>query len=372
MRSCTPPATLEDDRRDHRAIVSVVFSFWNEEEVLEELLRRVRAVFDLLIVAGEIGGYELIFVNDASTDRSEQILRRAMQNRDDIRLINMSRNFGVSPCVLAGMLYARGDAVIYMDADLQDPPELIPQLVQVWKTRPDVDVVHTVRRSRAGESRLKLAVTRLGYWILRAVSTIDLPLEAGDFKLLSRRAVNLVTQFHEKRPFLRGLVCWIGFPQEKVYYHRQPRHSGKTKFRVLGLKVIRNFIDSAVISFSDVPLKLATALGLAFSTAAFVYMLWILTGWLGGREVAGWSATLVAVLFLGGVQLMSVGVLGTYVASIFLEVKGRPNFIIRECAGFESAASVERNSFPLVDRIAHEMNRASQTNGMNSVLRETQ
>lgn len=354
-----PPDTLADDRRDHRAIVSVVFSFWNEEEVLEELLRRVRAVFDQLIIGGEIGGYELIFVNDASTDRSEAILQREMQAHDDIRLINMSRNFGVSPCVLAGMLHAQGDAVIYMDADLQDPPELIPQLVRLWQSRPDVDVVHTVRRSRAGESRLKLAITRLGYWILRAVSTIDLPLEAGDFKLLSRRAVNLVTQFREKRPFLRGLVCWIGLAQEKVYYHRQPRFSGKTKFRVLGLKVIRNFIDSAVVSFSDVPLKLATALGLAFSTAAFVYMLWILAGWLGGREVAGWSATLVAVLFLGGVQLVSVGILGTYVASIFLETKGRPNFIVRDCAGFESTAVIERNSF---------RSRGFADDGMNSVL----
>ncbi|HEX5445819.1 MAG TPA: glycosyltransferase family 2 protein, partial [Pirellulales bacterium] len=270
-----------------------------------------------------------------STDRSEAILRRELP-RGDTRLINMSRNFGVSPCVLAGMLHAQGDAVVYLDADLQDPPELLPQLVKVWKSQPDVDVVHTVRRSRAGETRLKLAITRLGYRILRMVSTIDLPLEAGDFKLLSRRAVNLVTQFQEKRPFLRGLVCWIGFKQERVFYDRQPRHSGKTKFRVLGLKVIRNFIDSAVVSFSDVPLKLATALGLTFSAAAFVYLLWMLLAWLGGREVAGWSATLVAVLFLGGVQLVSVGVLGTYIASIFLETKGRPNFIIRECAGFDS------------------------------------
>ncbi|HET6881159.1 MAG TPA: glycosyltransferase, partial [Pirellulales bacterium] len=251
--------------------------------------------------------------------------------------------FGVSPCVLAGMLHARGDAVIYMDADLQDPPEVIPDLVRAWQANRDIDVVHTVRRSRAGETRLKLALTRLGYWLLRTVSTIDLPLEAGDFKLLSRRAVNLVTQFHEKRPFLRGLVCWIGLGQAKVYYDRQPRWSGKTKFHVLGLKVIRNFIDSAIVSFSDVPLKLATMFGLLFSTVAVGYLAFTLVTWWRGSVVPDGSVTLIAVLFVGGVQLLSVGILGTYIASIFLESKGRPNFIIRDMRGFGGAID-ERSS----------------------------
>ncbi len=332
------PAVEMRDCRDSSAIVSVVLSFWNEEDVLPELIRRLRAVFAGLLESGEIGGYELIFVNDASTDRSEMILLDAAR-QGDVKLINMSRNFGVSPCVLAGMLYAQGDAVVYMDADLQDPPELIPELVRVWKSQREVDVVHTVRESRAGETRIKLAVTRLGYAILRAVSTIDLPLEAGDFKLLSRCAVNLVVQFREKRPFLRGLVCWIGFQQRIVRYRREPRFAGKTKFRVLGLKVIRNFIDSAVISFSDVPLKASTALGLLFSSIALLYTAWILSGWFRGVETPAWSATLAAVLFLGGVQLLSIGILGTYVASIFLESKGRPNFIVRDTQGFDPPQS---------------------------------
>lgn len=333
----TPPSLPEvQPTRGSSAVVSVVLSFWNEEDVLPELIRRLRAAFAGLLQAGEIGAYELIFVNDASTDRSEWILREAAREQDDVKVINMSRNFGVSPCVLAGMLHARGDAVIYMDADLQDPPELIPELVRVWKSEPEVDVVHTVRKSRAGETRLKLAITRLGYAILRTVSTIDLPLEAGDFKLLSRRAVDLVVQFREKRPFLRGLVCWIGFEQRIVRYHREPRFAGKTKFRVLGLKVIRNFIDSAVVSFSDVPLKASTAMGACFSALSLLYMAWILIGWLSGAETPGWSATLAAVLFLGGVQLLSIGILGTYVASIFLEAKGRPNFIVRDTQGFDA------------------------------------
>lgn len=322
--------------RDSSAVISVVFSFFNEEDVLPELLRRTRAVFDTLVEDGQIGGYELIFVNDASTDRSEEILRGEAQRCSDIRLINMSRNFGVSPCVLAGMLHARGDAVIYMDADLQDPPEVIPEMIRAWQGGTNVDVVHTVRRSRAGETRIKLAITRLGYWLLRMVSSIDLPLEAGDFKLLSRRAVNLVTQFREKRPFLRGLVCWIGLGQTKVYYRREPRWSGKTKFWVLGPKVIRNFIDSAVISFSDVPLKISTALGLFFSLGAFVYLGLAIARWWRGGDVPETAAILAVMLFLGGVQLISVGILGTYIASIFLESKGRPNFIIRDMQGFST------------------------------------
>ena len=344
VKHCEGPAAESAGDRGPTATISVVLSFWNEEDVLPELIRRLRAAFASLLEAEEIGGYELIFVNDASTDRSEWILREAARGQDGVKVINMSRNFGVSPCVIAGMLHARGDAVVYMDADLQDPPELIPELVRVWKSEPEVDVVHTVRRSRAGETRLKLAITRLGYAILRTVSTIDLPLEAGDFKLLSRRAVDLVAQFREKRPFLRGLVCWIGFEQRIVHYHREPRFAGKTKFRVLGLKVIRNFIDSAVVSFSDVPLKASTALGMLFSGASLLYMLWILFGWLSGTEAPGWSATLAAVLFLGGVQLLSIGILGTYVASIFLEAKGRPNFIVRDTVGFDrpSVASSRR------------------------------
>ena len=325
------------DVRDSSAVISVVFSFFNEEDVLPELLRRTRAVFEALIDDGQIGGYELLFVNDASTDRSEEILRREAHQRSDIRLINMSRNFGVSPCVLAGMLHAQGDAVIYMDADLQDPPEIIPELICAWQGQPNVDVVHTVRRSRSGETRVKLAVTRLGYRLLRMVSSIDLPLEAGDFKLLSRRAVNLVTQFREKRPFLRGLVCWIGLGQTKVYYHREPRWSGKTKFCVLGPKVIRNFIDSAIVSFSDVPLKLSTALGLLFSFGAFAYLGLVMARWWRGGNVPETAAILAVMLFLGGVQLISVGILGTYIASIFLESKGRPNFIIRDMQGFSAA-----------------------------------
>jgi dolichol-phosphate mannosyltransferase len=316
--------------------ISVVFSFWNEEDVLPELLRRTRAVFDILRASGEIGGYELIFVNDASTDRSEAILRAAADERGDVRLVNMSRNFGVSPCVLAGMQHASGDAVIYLDADLQDPPELIPELIRKWQADPEIDVVHTVRHRRLGESRIKRVLTRIGYATLRAVSSIDLPIEAGDFKLLSRRAVDQVVQYREKRPFMRGLVCSIGFKQDRVYYERQPRAFGETKFPVLGLKVIRNFLDSAVISFSDVPLKLAGIAGLACTILGAVWIAALLVGWSLGHVAPGWSAALAGVVFMGGLQLISVGILGSYISGIYLETKGRPNFIVRDTYGWGS------------------------------------
>lgn len=318
-----------------RPSISVVLSFWNEAEVIPELVARLRAVFDKLHVAGEISAYELVFVNDASTDRSEPLLKELALERGDIRILSMARNFGVSPCVLAGMIYASGDVVVYMDADLQDPPEVIPEMLAAWKADPEVEVVHTVRRSRSGETRVKLFITAVGYRILRAVSTIDLPLEAGDFKLLSRRAVDELVKFSEKRPFLRGLVCWIGYKQATVHYHREARAAGETKFPVLGLKVIRNFIDSAVVAFSDVPLKLSTAMGLGCSFLSLLGIVWIIATWLIGEPVSESAAILVAVFFLGGVQLLSIGILGNYLGAVFLESKGRPNFIVRETYGFK-------------------------------------
>jgi dolichol-phosphate mannosyltransferase len=315
--------------------LSVVLSFWNEEPVLPELIHRLRTVLGAMVNTQQLGGYELIFVNDASTDQSEQILREAARGRDDLRIVNMSRNFGVAPCVMAGMQYASGDAVVYMDADLQDPPEVIPELMRLWRSDPELDVVHTVRSSRAGESALKRTLTSLGYTILRSVAAIDLPREAGDFKLLSRRVVEHMVRFQEQRPFTRGLVCWLGFKQAVVYYRREARFAGTTKFPVLGWKVIRNFLDSAVMSFSDVPLKISGFVGVLLVVAAMIYPPWAFFQWNGGRPIPGWSVTCFAVVLLGGIQLLSVGILGNYIGSIYFESKRRPSFIVKSTVGFE-------------------------------------
>jgi glycosyltransferase involved in cell wall biosynthesis len=309
------------------ALISVVLSFRNEEEVLNELLQRLRSAFTTLT-----DKYELIFINDASTDNSRDVLTRLANEDPRIKIINMSRTFGVSQCALAGMEYASGKAVITMDADLQDPPELIPELVQKW--REGADVVYTVRKSRAGESAVKLGVTRLAYRVLRLTSDIDMPVESGDFKLMSRRVVNAVVRMNEKDPFLRGLVRWVGFKQVPVAYSREARFAGKSHFAFYGRKAVWNFM-SGVASFSLLPLHGALLLGFAVSLGAFLYLIGVFLMKYLGWNLPGWSAIMATMLFLGGTQLITIGVLGIYVGKIYEEAKGRPNYIVESAVGFD-------------------------------------
>jgi dolichol-phosphate mannosyltransferase len=308
--------------------ISVVLSFFNEEENLPELVRRLRA---------ELAPYrrEFIFVNDVSTDRSLEVLKELAAGHDDIKVVNMSRNFGVSICVMAGLRYAKGDVVVYMDADLQDPPELIPTLLAKWQADPEVEVVYTTRRSRAGESAFKLAITRLGYRILHATSDIKLVPDSGDFKLLSRRVVNELLKMDEAKPFVRGMVTWVGFKQVQVLYDREARHAGETHYPVLGWRVISNFLDSALISFSDVPLKIALLLGFLVSVGAFLWLIGVFIMKIFGYTLGGWAAIMATMLVLGGVQLLTIGVLGLYINAIFRETRHRPNYIVKDTFGFE-------------------------------------
>ena len=313
---------------------SVVFSFRNEEENIPELVSRTRAVFADLRSAGIVKCHELIFVNDASTDRSQDLLMELAVDHNDIRIFNMSRNFGVFPCTFAGFQYASGDIVIYMDSDLQDPPEIISNLIDKWLSGKNLDVVHTVRTARAGESWFKLATTRLGYWLLKRITNFDLPIEAGDFKLLSRRAVNHLIKFKEKMPYTRGLVCWVGFKQSSVNYARDPRFAGKTKFRTLGLGAITNFANSALISFSSVPLQISSLLGLFGCLTSSAIIIHVIFLKISGQSIPGWTAIMTAILFVGSIQLLATGVLGLYIHSIYQEVKDRPNYIIESVFGF--------------------------------------
>lgn len=316
-------------------MLSVVFSFRNEEETIPELLRRVRAVVNGQKEKGAVQNYELIFVNDASTDRSLELLLDESRKENDIKIINMSRRFGVSPCVMAGLEASSGDIVVYMDADLQDPPEVIADLVEIWRMQ-NVDVVHTVRASRKGESRIKLWLTDLGYHILNKTASIPLPVEAGDFKLLSRRVVNHLIGLKEKRPFTRGLVCWVGFNQTAFKYDREARAAGQSKFSIISRDVINNFLDSALISFSSAPLKLAILLGFLALVVDAGLVIHVLHQKLIGAAIPGWSALMMTTVFIGGVQLFCLGVLGLYINSIFEETKRRPNYIIESTHGFET------------------------------------
>jgi dolichol-phosphate mannosyltransferase len=270
-------------------------------------------------------------VNDNSTDGSLDLLLKEFKNERDIVILNMSRNFGVSECVLAGMKYAKGNAVVYMDADLQDPPELIPTLIEKWKKEKDVEVVYTTRLSRAGEHPLKLWVTKWAYRFINKISDVELPIDSGDFKLLSQRAVTEVLKLKEAKPYMRGLVSWIGFKQAQVFYHREPRHDERknTKFPVLSKRVIYGFLDRALISFSDAPLKASLFVGFFVSLGALLYIIVVVFQKIMGWHEPGWPAIMATMLFLGGVQLFMLGVFGLYINTIYIESKGRPNFIIK-------------------------------------------
>ncbi len=313
------------------AKISVVLSFYNEQSTLPELLRRLRQVFTASIAAKTVGSYELVFVNDNSSDDSEKLLRAELVN-GDIVLINMSRNFGVSECVMAGMAHASGDAVIYMDADLQDPPEVIPRLIEAWRKDPAAEIVYTTRTKREGEHWLKLLITKLGYRFINAISDIELQIDSGDFKLLSRRAVDQLLQLKEDKPYIRGLVSWIGFKQVQVFYERTGRFDGRenTKMNVLSRKVVYYWLDRALISFSDAPLKLMLFLGFGLSIVSFFYILVVLVQKALGISVPGLAAIMSAVLLLGSVQMMMLGFIGLYIGAIFRESKRRPQYIIKE------------------------------------------
>jgi glycosyltransferase involved in cell wall biosynthesis len=309
--------------------LSIVLSFYNEAAVIPELLRRLRVVLKNETASGSIGGYELIFVNDRSTDDSEKILRQEIDAGGDVVLVNMSRNFGNSECYFAGMRVAKGDAIVYMDADLQDPPELIPELIAAWRSDREVEVVYTTRLSRAGEPLSKLLITKFGYRLINAISEVNLPVDSGDFKLLTRRAVEYLLQVEEQRPYLRGLVSWIGFKQAQVFYHRQGRFDGRkqTKFKFLGPRMVSSWLR-ALIPFSDVPLKISLFVGFFMSCFSALYLCVVLLQKLMGWYAPGWPAIMATMLLLGGFQFMVLGMVGLYVNTIFLEVKGRPNYIV--------------------------------------------
>jgi dolichol-phosphate mannosyltransferase len=322
--------------------LSVVLSFYNEVETIPELVSRLRGALRPEIEAGHISGYELIFVNDASNDGSEQLLKELGDGGNDIKILTMSRNFGVSPCVLAGIECASGDLVVYMDADLQDPPELIPDMVAMWHDNKKLDVINTVRTSRSGESRFKLFITRIGYSVLKATTNVDFIVEAGDFKMLSRRLADHLGNMKEKLPFVRGMVYWLGFNQASLEYNRESRKGGETKFKITNPKTIHNFLFSALISFSTAPLILSIALGLLTSLFAFFFLTWVIIQWFIVKDVTlGWTTIVSLMLFLGGIQLLTIGINGLYINSIYLETKQRPNYIVQRHYGFDEGTPTD-------------------------------
>jgi len=302
-------------------LISVVFSFRNEESNLRELVKRVDAAFSLVTET-----YEMIFVNDDSTDHSLSILLE-LQESYPIHVINMSRRFGVTPCVLAGMAQSKGSAVIYMDTDLQDPPELIPELIKCFKD--GAEVVHTTRTHRDGESAFKMWLTKKAYRAINYFSDIELPENTGDFKLLSRKAVNHILSLKEHDPYMRGLSIWLGYKQEFVYYRRESRFSGETHMPLLSKGPVREFVRG-LTAFSAGPLYLSFYMGLITSVVCFMLIIYAVVLKVMGVATPGVSGLLVAISFFSGVILLSIGLLGIYIARIYNEVKGRPQYLIKE------------------------------------------
>lgn len=311
--------------------VSVVLSFYNESAVLPELIKRLRLVFSDLIASKILTSYELIFVNDNSTDDSESYLMSEL-NYGDVVLINMSRNFGVSECVMAGMSVSDGDALIYMDSDLQDPPEVIPEMIKTLLADPDAEVVYTTRIRREGEHWLKLLITKYGYRFINKISDINLQIDSGDFKLLTRRVVNILLTLKEDKPYLRGLISWIGFKQVQVFYKRDERFDGRhnTKMPVLSKRVLYYWLDRALISFSDAPLKLMLFIGFAISFFSFLGIIIVLAMKIFALSVPGWAALMTVILFFSGIQILFLGLFGLYLGAIFRASKQRPGYVINE------------------------------------------
>ncbi len=275
--------------------------------------------------------FEIVIVNDGSSDGTAAVLEELAAADDRIRVVALSRNFGHQTALTAGLEHAAGDAVVMIDADLQDPPELIPDLVEWW--RKGSDVVVAVREQREGETRLKLMTAHWFYRLLGRVAQIEVEHNAGDFRLLSRRALDALLAMPERNRYIRGMTAWVGFTHTSVPYHRASRYAGETKFSFF--KMLRFSFD-AVTSFSYVPLQMATVLGFVFAAMAFVGIPVAIAFRLAGEFVPGITTTVIAVLLLGGIQLMAIGVIGEYLARVYDEVKRRPLYVVESKRNFDA------------------------------------
>jgi dolichol-phosphate mannosyltransferase len=309
-------------------IFSIVAPVYNEVESLPELYKRIASVMNGM---GE--PWELVLVNDGSTDGSADAMD-ALYERDPehLRVVHFARNFGHQIAVTAGMDYARGQAVVLIDADLQDPPEVIAELAAKW--REGYEVVYAVRKERKGEGWFKLATAKLFYRLIYRITDVDIPLDTGDFRLMDRRVVNAMQSMREQHRFIRGMVSWVGFRQAGVPYNRQERYAGTTKYP---LRKMLRFAWDGITGFSYFPLQLATYMGFAIAglSALAIVVVIYLRAFTSARPLEGQATTLVMVLFLGGVQLISLGIIGEYLGRIYNEVKGRPLYIVREVLGAE-------------------------------------
>jgi len=305
---------------------SVVIPVFNEEEVIRETYKRLKSVMTSMEET-----YELIFVNDGSKDKTAEIIAAFCENDTTVKLINFSRNFGHMPAISAGMAYAKGEAVFIIDADLQDPPEVFPQMAEKW--REGYHVVYGKRSKREGESLFKKLSAKAFYRLLQSMTTVDLPLDTGEFRLIDRKVCDAVNKLPEKNRYIRGLVSWVGFKQTPVEYVRQERFAGETKYP---LRKMLTFAMDAITAFSYKPLKLATTIGFFISFASFVYLIIIFyQRFFTDTTITGWASTMGIILFTQGIVIMILGLMGEYIGRLYAEIKNRPEYIVQEIIGGE-------------------------------------
>ena len=308
-------------------LISFVFSFRNEEKNLKNLIQRI----DKAVKKTETWDYELVFVNDDSTDNSEKVLLDLQKNYK-IKIVNMSRRFGTNPCVLAGFENCSGDCIIYMDSDLQDPPELVTELIKQHEK--GFDIVHTRRTKRLGEPKTKLFFTSIAYSIINKLSDIDLQKDVGDFKLISRRALDKILEQKEYNPYIRGLSVWVGFKQTYVDYVRDAREAGESKFSLFAEGPVTQFIRG-VTSYSLKPLYSGVLLGFFAFLFSIFLIVYALYAKLAGLAVPGTTGILIVVSFFSGALLSTLGIMGIYLARIFEQTKGRTRYIIKNIKDYK-------------------------------------
>jgi glycosyltransferase involved in cell wall biosynthesis len=311
--------------------LSIVVPCFNEEACLPELHQRLTAAAR----SGAGDDYEIVFVNDGSRDGSWPIMQRIAADDPHLLAINLSRNHGHQLALTAGLDLCRGDVILIIDADLQDPPELLPAMLETMRTE-NADVVYGVRKSRAGETRFKRATAHGFYRLLSRATDVDIPLDAGDFRLMSRRALDALLSMPEQARFIRGMVAWIGFRQVPFAYNRRERFAGETKYPFS--KMLRFALD-ALTGFSSAPLKLASHAGLALSAGSLLLILYIAWAWLAGQSIQGWTSLMLVVVVLGAVQMFVLALLGEYIGRLYNEAKGRPLYIVQDVIGERRAAT---------------------------------
>ena len=302
-------------------LLSIIIPFYNEQEVISECQQRISSAVEAIDMQ-----VELLYINDGSKDDSLNILIALMQQDKRIKIIDLSRNFGKENAMTAGLDKAKGDAVIIIDADLQDPPELIAEMVKTWRT--GFDIVYAKRTMRKGESLVKKVTARLFYKLINKISDHEIPENVGDFRLMSRQAIDALNQVRERKRFMKGLFSWIGFPQTAIEYSRDPRLAGKTNWNYR--KLIK-FAIEGISSFTQKPLHLATYMGFITALGAFILgLFYIIKTLMFSETIQGFPTLITMILFFSGVQLLSIGILGEYIGHMFIESKQRPLYFIKK------------------------------------------